>query len=81
MSSSSDSDSQAKALLQALDSHKSYVQDVINGKGVDRHLLAFKILAKQNKMRLPEIFDDVAYKRSTHFRISSSSVRKFCIHV
>ena len=46
----------------------------ILGQAVDRHLLGLKLLAAEAGMETPTIFNDVAYTRSLHFRISTSQV-------
>lgn len=60
---------------------KNYFQ-ALQGFGVDRHLLGLKMIALENNIPLPDIYYDVAYKRSTHFRISTSQVNQtHCILV
>lgn len=62
------------ALRKAIQAHKDYAIDVINGRGVDRHLFGLKILAQTNNMAVPEIFTDKSYKKSTYFQLSTSNV-------
>lgn len=46
----------------------------ILGQAVDRHLLGLKLLAAEAGMETPAIYNDVAYTRSLHFRLSTSQV-------
>ncbi|XP_013415790.1 carnitine O-acetyltransferase [Lingula anatina] len=64
----------ADLLRKAVDAHRKYTADVLSGQGIDRHLLAFKLLAIENGMNVPELFMDTAYSRSMHHQISSSNV-------
>nr|CAD7445252.1 unnamed protein product [Timema bartmani] len=63
-----------RALLAAIDYHKNYAIECVNGHGVDRHLLGLKLIAIENGLEVPALFKDPAYIRSTHFRISTSQV-------
>ena len=67
-------DEKKEALLKALSSHKKYAKEVVEGKGIDRHLLGLKILAKINGVENLNLFNDVAYQRSTYFQLSTSNV-------
>ena len=49
-------------------------RQAILGQAVDRHLLGLKLLAAEAGMETPAIFNDVAYTRSLHFRLSTSQV-------
>merc|ERR1739838_1288032 len=66
------------ALRAAIDEHKSYAKDAVNGFGVDRHLLGLKLAAIEEGMDVPTLFMDVGYVRSSHMRISSSQVPARC---
>lgn len=44
------------------------------GKGKDRHLLGLKLLAIEEKIKLPELYLSKAYNKLTHFQLSSSQV-------
>jgi len=57
----------------ALKSHASYMQLAVSGKGVDRHLLGLRRCLQPGEER-PSLFNDVAYTRSTDFRISTSNM-------
>ncbi|XP_059146443.1 carnitine O-acetyltransferase-like isoform X2 [Physella acuta] len=61
-------------LKKAVASHRKYTDDTISGNGIDRHLLGLKLIAIENGMNVPEIFMDLSYKESTHFRLSTSQV-------
>ncbi|XP_023227114.1 carnitine O-acetyltransferase-like [Centruroides sculpturatus] len=64
----------AAALRTAVDSHKEYTNQAINGLGVDRLLLGLKKCAIENGLNVPELFMDTGFQTSTHFRLSTSQV-------
>jgi carnitine O-acetyltransferase len=66
-------DNLVQLLQQALAAHGNYMQLATSGKGVDRHLLGLRMCLEPDEKR-PAIFDDVAYARSTNFRISTSNM-------
>lgn len=66
------------ALKAAINSHKKYSVEAVNGFGVDRHLLGLKLTALEKKLQLPSLYKDVSYARSSHMRISSSQVATKC---
>ncbi|CAG9854536.1 unnamed protein product [Phyllotreta striolata] len=66
------------ALREAIQSHKKYSIEAVNGFGVDRHLLGLKLIALENNVQLPELFEDKAYKLSGRMRISTSQVATKC---
>lgn len=66
------------ALKNAINAHKKYSIEAVNGFGVDRHLLGLKLVALENKIEVPELYKDVSYTRSAHMRISSSQVATKC---
>ncbi|GMT33914.1 hypothetical protein PFISCL1PPCAC_25211 [Pristionchus fissidentatus] len=62
-------------LHAATKAHKKYTTDCMNGAGMDRHLLAYKLLnaESQNPTTL-SLFETPAWKRMAHFQISTSQV-------
>uniref|UniRef100_A0A646QE80 CarnOAT n=1 Tax=Hemiscolopendra marginata TaxID=943146 RepID=A0A646QE80_9MYRI len=68
----------ANAMKIAINSHKQYVVDAVNGHGIDRHLLGLKLIAIENGLDVPRLFLDTGYIRSSHFRISTSQVAAKC---
>ncbi|XP_013415789.1 carnitine O-acetyltransferase isoform X2 [Lingula anatina] len=64
----------ADLLRKAVNAHRKYTTEVVSGQGIDRHLLAFKLLAVENGMNVPELFMDTAYTTSMNHQISSSNV-------
>lgn len=64
----------AMLLKKAILSHKEYTNLVINGDGIDRHLLGLKLSAIELGENVPDIFMDTAYSTSQHFNMSSSQV-------
>lgn len=67
-----------KALKEAVESHKQYTIEAVNGFGVDRHLFGLKLLAIENGMDIPKLFLDTGFIRSSHMRLSSSQVAAKC---
>ncbi|CAJ0935588.1 unnamed protein product, partial [Mesorhabditis belari] len=63
-----------KALREATESHQSLAKECMSNKGMDRHLLAWKLLAAENELPLPSIFKNDIYKEMMHFRVSTSQV-------
>uniref|UniRef100_A0A4D5R9U8 Carnitine O-acetyltransferase n=1 Tax=Scolopendra viridis TaxID=118503 RepID=A0A4D5R9U8_SCOVI len=68
----------ANAIKTAINSHKQFVVDAVNGHGIDRHLLGLKLVAIENGLDVPRLFLDTGYIRSSHFRISTSQVAAKC---
>uniref|UniRef100_A0A1L8DZ57 Putative carnitine o-acyltransferase crot n=1 Tax=Nyssomyia neivai TaxID=330878 RepID=A0A1L8DZ57_9DIPT len=73
MESGNDEDRVAK-LLAAINTHKDYTIQAMQGKGVDRHLLGLKLIAQENNIKLPELYSDPGYIKSSHMRLSTSQV-------
>lgn len=61
-------------MIRAINAHKQLASEAAMGQGVDRHLFGLKMIAKEQGIESPEIFEDVGYKRSTHFSLTSSQV-------
>nr|CAD7426931.1 unnamed protein product [Timema monikensis] len=78
LSSTATNEEKYEALLAAINGHKNYVIECVNGHGVDRHLLGLKLIAVENGLEIPALFKDPAYIRSTHFRMSTSQVPMRC---
>ncbi|XP_044268520.1 carnitine O-acetyltransferase isoform X2 [Tribolium madens] len=66
------------ALKEAVNAHKKYSIEAVNGFGVDRHLLGLKLTAIENNLPIPDLFSDPSYTRSTHMRLSTSQVATKC---
>ncbi len=64
----------ADLVRKAGNHHRNYTRHCMVGKGVDRHLLAMRILAAENGMVMPDIFTDKAYTKSTRFTLSTSQM-------
>lgn len=78
MDSSASDQSKANALRTAIQAHKDYALAALNAQGIDRHLLGLRMIAKDNKLPIPTLFNEKAYKESTHMRISTSQVASLC---
>jgi len=61
-------------ITKAVQAHKDYSVNVMNGNGMDRHLLGLKLTALEHDIPLPKLFSSDAYKRLTHFQLSTSQV-------
>lgn len=61
-------------LKLAIDSHKKYVSQAVQGYGIDRHLLGLKLIAKENGIPVPELYSDEGYVKSSTYRLSTSQV-------
>lgn len=61
-------------LREAVNGHRNYTNMAMQGRGVDRHLLGLKLMAIENKKRIPQFFSSKAFVKSSHFRISTSQV-------
>ena len=59
---------------KAIQAHRKYTTAVLNFETFDRHLLGLKLTALENGYKLPELFQDEAFKRITHYHLSSSQV-------
>lgn len=62
------------ALSAALRGHSDYAKLTVQGRGIDRHLLGLKLMAKEAGLPEPDLLSDPAWTRSTRHRISSSQV-------
>lgn len=63
-----------QALRAAVAAHSKYTQEVTNGQGIDRHLLGLKLLASENEMTTPELFQHLIFTDSTYWKLSTSQV-------
>ena len=59
-------------LLEAIKSHKEQSKRVLQGEGIDRHLLSLETLAKQQGYQEP-LFSDPLYKQSATWLMSTSN--------
>ncbi|XP_046676146.1 carnitine O-acetyltransferase-like isoform X3 [Homalodisca vitripennis] len=62
------------ALKKAINGHKDYTLQALNGLGVDRHLLGLKLTAISHGLPVPPLFSDPGYLQSLHMRLSTSQV-------
>jgi carnitine O-acetyltransferase len=61
-------------LKDAIESHKKYVTQAVQGFGIDRHLLGLKLIARENNIPVPELYSDEGYTKSSTYRLSTSQV-------
>lgn len=64
----------ALLLRKAIEAHSKYTEEVINGRGIDRHLLGLKLTAIESGEAIPELFKDPAFSESCHWRLSTSQI-------
>ncbi|KXS17894.1 acyltransferase ChoActase/COT/CPT [Gonapodya prolifera JEL478] len=57
----------------AIDAHVAYMNDALEGHGVDRHLLGLRLILKPDEPK-PTIFTDPTYTKSSHWRLSTSQI-------
>ncbi|PAV79843.1 hypothetical protein WR25_01959 [Diploscapter pachys] len=63
-----------QAIRNACEQHKKYSVDCMSGRGMDRHLLAWRMLASENSLPTPSICATDAYQALQHFQVSTSQV-------
>ncbi|KAH9969706.1 acyltransferase ChoActase/COT/CPT [Russula dissimulans] len=67
-------DTQRAALFRsAVARHVQYAAWAADGQGVDRHLFGLKKMVKEGEA-LPEIYQDSAYSRTSHWELSTSQL-------
>ncbi|XP_060847233.1 carnitine O-palmitoyltransferase 2, mitochondrial [Rhopalosiphum padi] len=54
--------------------HSKLVKEAAMGQGFDRHLFALRLLAKENNLKIPDLFTDPAYNLINHNILSTSSL-------
>ncbi|XP_049865434.1 carnitine O-acetyltransferase-like [Pectinophora gossypiella] len=66
------------AMKKAIQAHKDYTVQALQGFGVDRHLLGLKLTAIENGIELPKLYSDAGFVKSSTMRISTSQVACKC---
>jgi carnitine O-acetyltransferase len=74
MVESKDDKEKVAKMRQAIDSHKRYVSQAVQGQGIDRHLLGLKLIARESGIELPALYADEGYVKSSTYRLSTSQV-------
>ncbi|ELT93087.1 hypothetical protein CAPTEDRAFT_218819 [Capitella teleta] len=64
----------AQRLRAAVQAHRAYTDQVVNGQGIDRHLLGLKLIALENGVEVPQLLNHPLYQRSCNWQISTSQV-------
>ncbi|XP_046547612.1 carnitine O-acetyltransferase-like isoform X1 [Haliotis rubra] len=59
---------------KAVMAHRKYTDEAINGSGIDRHLLGWKLAAVEAGMNIPDLHMDGSFATSLYFKISTSQV-------
>jgi carnitine O-palmitoyltransferase 1, liver isoform len=63
-------------LRKAIRRHVRTMQNAMNGRGVDRHLLALRIAAMENGIELPALFKDKGYQFEWELSTSQTPVQR-----
>jgi carnitine O-acetyltransferase len=74
MLESKDDKEKLQKMKAAIDAHKKYVSQAVQGFGIDRHLLGLKLIAKENGIEVPALYSDEGYIKSSTYRLSTSQV-------
>lgn len=74
MLSSASQSEKAALLLKAIATHSQLTKSSLSFESFDRHLFGLKQIALQNQIQLPHLYDSVAFKKASHFYISSSQI-------
>lgn len=62
------------ALQSALQAHRKYMMDAVQGKGCDRHMLGLRILCMEQGLPLPKVFSDTSFSLANYFLLSTSNM-------
>ena len=65
-------------LQEACDSHVKYIRNAIKAEGVDRHFFGLSMLVQEGE-EPPDLFSHPLYKKSKHFRLSTSSLPNMAV--
>ncbi|XP_003216432.2 carnitine O-palmitoyltransferase 2, mitochondrial isoform X1 [Anolis carolinensis] len=60
--------------------HKRLQLEATLGQGFDRHLFALKYLVQRRGGRIPDIYNDPAYKNINHIIVSTSTLSSAAVH-
>lgn len=63
-----------KLLIAAVAMHKKLTNNAMNGKGIEKHLSGIKLIAKENGISHPEMFECDGFKRANTFEMETSQV-------
>lgn len=74
MVESRDDKEKLEKMKNAINAHKNYVSQAVQGLGIDRHLLGLKLIAKENGIEVPALYSDEGYTKSSTYRLSTSQV-------
>ncbi|XP_075995665.1 carnitine O-acetyltransferase b [Genypterus blacodes] len=61
-------------LRAAADAYTALTDQVLEGRGIDHHLLGLKIQAIEDGLSIPKIFMDTAYGLATHWKLRTGQV-------
>lgn len=74
MLESKDDKEKFQKMKLAIDVHKKYVSQAVQGFGIDRHLLGLKLIAKEYGIDVPALYSDEGYVKASTYRLSTSQV-------
>jgi carnitine O-palmitoyltransferase 2 len=61
--------------------HNELTKEAAMGQGFDRHLFALKIIAQQKGLPIPDLYNDLAYKRINANAISTSTLASPAVRI
>ncbi|RNA01008.1 carnitine O-acetyltransferase isoform X1 [Brachionus plicatilis] len=72
----SNSENQVKTelLLRAIKGQRLFTVDAMNNQSFDKHFFGLKQMALENGIELPELFNDIGYKKLSYYYLSTSQV-------
>eukprot|EP00762_Andalucia_godoyi_P002970 ANDGO_04156.mRNA.1 mitochondrial Carnitine O-acetyltransferase len=65
---------QAELLQRAASKHAKIAQEASNGDGCDRHMLAWRLICREQGFASPELFNFSLFKYSSHWQLSTSQI-------
>ena len=68
------SQERSSLFLKAINAHRQFTNSVLNCESFDRHLLGLKLIAFENNIEVPELYNDSSYKSLCHYLLSSSQI-------
>lgn len=66
--------SRAKLFREAVAAHSDYTREAMEGRGIDRHLLGLRLIARQRGEPMHAFFTDPLFARSSTWNLSTSTV-------
>lgn len=61
-------------LKEAVNDHQKATTDAMNGLGIEKHLMALKLIGKENGIQTPRLFLCEGFLKSCNFKMDGSQV-------